>query len=246
MPVSILPRRSTSRLTRKRPGTPSPKSSPLSARPEVKWLRSPRISPPPLISHGRTARHSRRTRSGSSPLRRLIRAPSFRRRPRCRLHSLAGASPRELRSCPDISGGAINVSPVNAIPIPQRQAEPNPVAGDSQSLVRNAPEKEETQVRQTPKPDSPVCSKEEAWTSDKNPASTHRCRLRIRFSRAQSKPSRTFYAPPSGGRHHRHQPITRPATNTALMLSSCNRITQSGSAPASTLAASVTPPSSAS
>jgi periplasmic protein TonB len=46
-------------------------------------------------------------------------------------------------------GPAYAVSPVNSIPIPQRQAAPNPVANDTQSMVPNAPAKQESEKRQT-------------------------------------------------------------------------------------------------
>src|SRR5579875_1062115 len=47
-------------------------------------------------------------------------------------------------------GPAYAVSPVHNIPIPQRAAPPNPVANDTQSLVPNAPAKQETQKKQEP------------------------------------------------------------------------------------------------
>src|SRR5581483_3295432 len=47
-------------------------------------------------------------------------------------------------------GPAYAVSPVHNIPIPQREAPPNPVANDTQSLVPNAPAKQETQKKQEP------------------------------------------------------------------------------------------------
>jgi len=62
--------------------------------------------------------------------------------------------PRPTFGSPDVSGGAYTVSPVSTIPIPQRAAEPFPVANDSQSLVRSAPEKEETQAREKHSPDA--------------------------------------------------------------------------------------------
>lgn len=51
------------------------------------------------------------------------------------------------------SGGpAYTVSPVHNIPIPQRQAPPNPVANDTQSMVPPAPAKQEIE-KQQPVPD---------------------------------------------------------------------------------------------
>lgn len=44
-------------------------------------------------------------------------------------------------------GPAYAVSPVRTIPIPQRQAAPNPVANDTQSTVRSAPAKQETEKK---------------------------------------------------------------------------------------------------
>ncbi|MGA8027693.1 MAG: TonB family protein [Bryobacteraceae bacterium] len=49
-------------------------------------------------------------------------------------------------------GPAYAVSPVHNIPIPQRQAPPNPVANDTQSTVPTAPAKQEAQKKQ-PVPD---------------------------------------------------------------------------------------------
>ncbi|MBV8811450.1 MAG: TonB family protein [Acidobacteriaceae bacterium] len=51
------------------------------------------------------------------------------------------------------SGGpAYAVSPVHSIPIPRREAPPNPVANDSQSPVPVAPAKQEIQKQQPPPP----------------------------------------------------------------------------------------------
>jgi TonB family protein len=47
-------------------------------------------------------------------------------------------------------GPAYAVSPVHTIPIPQRQAAPNPVANDTQSTVRSAPAKQETERAPVP------------------------------------------------------------------------------------------------
>src|SRR5436305_4807255 len=49
-------------------------------------------------------------------------------------------------------GPATTVSPVHSIPIPQREAPPNPVANDTQSTVPTAPAKEE-QAKRLPTPD---------------------------------------------------------------------------------------------
>lgn len=49
-------------------------------------------------------------------------------------------------------GPAYAVSSVHSIPIPQRQAPPNPVANDTQSMVPNAPSKTETE-KKAPVPD---------------------------------------------------------------------------------------------
>lgn len=47
-------------------------------------------------------------------------------------------------------GPAYAVSPVHTIPIPQRQAPPNPVANDTQSMVPSAPAKQEVQKKAPP------------------------------------------------------------------------------------------------
>lgn len=47
-------------------------------------------------------------------------------------------------------GPAYAVSPVHTIPIPQRQAPPNPVANDTQSMVPTAPAKQEAQKKPPP------------------------------------------------------------------------------------------------
>ncbi len=45
-------------------------------------------------------------------------------------------------------GPAYAVSPVHNIPIPQREARPNPVANDTQSMVPNAPAKQDIEKKQ--------------------------------------------------------------------------------------------------
>lgn len=45
-------------------------------------------------------------------------------------------------------GPSYSVSPVHNIPIPRRQAPPNPVANDSESMVRTAPAKQDTEKKQ--------------------------------------------------------------------------------------------------
>ena len=47
-------------------------------------------------------------------------------------------------------GPAYAVSPVHNIPIPHREAPPNPVANDTQSTVRSAPAKQETEKARIP------------------------------------------------------------------------------------------------
>ncbi len=49
-------------------------------------------------------------------------------------------------------GPAYAVSPVQNIPIPQREAPPNPVANDTQSMVPPAPAKQETEKKKPPPP----------------------------------------------------------------------------------------------
>jgi len=49
-------------------------------------------------------------------------------------------------------GPAYAVSPVHNIPIPHRQAPPNPVANDTQSTVPTAPAKQELEKKQAPPP----------------------------------------------------------------------------------------------
>jgi periplasmic protein TonB len=48
-------------------------------------------------------------------------------------------------------GPSYSVSPVHNIPIPRRDAPPNPVANDTESQVRTAPAKQETEKRQPDK-----------------------------------------------------------------------------------------------
>ena len=50
----------------------------------------------------------------------------------------------------DAGGGAYSVGIAKSIPIPQREAPPNPVANDSNSSVRTAPAKEETKKQIVP------------------------------------------------------------------------------------------------
>jgi protein TonB len=111
--------------------------------------------------------------------------------------------PTENFGSPDISGGAYSVSPVSSIPIPQRQVEPNPVAGDSQSLVRNAPEKEETTVRKPPAPDAfqiEEKQKKKLDTRTKSPAKYAPLPPENQvFSSTRQAASNPIYAPPSGG-----------------------------------------------
>ena len=60
---------------------------------------------------------------------------------------------RETFGDPNPSGGpAYAVSPVHTIPIPQREAPPNPVAHDTESLVPTAPEKEKEVEKKLPEP----------------------------------------------------------------------------------------------
>jgi|HubBroStandDraft_1064217.scaffolds.fasta_scaffold39655_3 protein TonB len=119
------------------------------------------------------------------------------------VYTLWLAHPTENFGSADISGGAVRVSPVSKIPIPQREAEPNPVAGDSQSLVRNAPEKEETQVRRTPKPDAfqvEEKQKKKLDTRDKSPKKYAPLPPENQvFSSTKQAVSNPNYAPPSGG-----------------------------------------------
>jgi protein TonB len=51
-------------------------------------------------------------------------------------------------------GPAYAVSPVHSIPIPQREAPPNPVANDTQSTVPTAPAKENAVKQQVPEKDA--------------------------------------------------------------------------------------------
>ncbi len=60
---------------------------------------------------------------------------------------------REALGDPHPAGGpSYAVSAVHSIPIPQRQAAPNPVANDTQSIVPSAPAKQETE-KKLPVPD---------------------------------------------------------------------------------------------
>lgn len=119
------------------------------------------------------------------------------------IYTLWLARPREDFGSADVSGGAVNVSPVGTIPIPQRQVEPNPVAGDSQSLVRNAPEKEETQVHKLPSPDAFQVEekhKTKIDTRTKSPAKYAPLPAENQiFSSTRQAASNPIYAPPSGG-----------------------------------------------
>jgi len=119
------------------------------------------------------------------------------------VYTLWLARPPENFGSPDIAGGAISVSPVGTIPIPQRQVEPNPVAGDSQSLVRNAPEKEETQVRKLPSPDAFQVEekhKKKLDIRDKSPKKYAPLPSENQvFSSTPQAASNPIYAPPAGG-----------------------------------------------
>lgn len=58
---------------------------------------------------------------------------------------------RETFGTPNPAGGpSYAVSPVHNIPIPRREAPPNPVASDTQSMVPPAPAKQEAEKRQVP------------------------------------------------------------------------------------------------
>src|ERR1035438_5284089 len=60
---------------------------------------------------------------------------------------------RDILGDPHPAGGpAYDVSPVSKIPIPSRQAPPNPVAADTKSSVPTAPAKEDLE-KKTPVPD---------------------------------------------------------------------------------------------
>ena len=50
----------------------------------------------------------------------------------------------------NVGGGAYSVGITKSVPIPQREAAPNPVANDSNSSVRTAPAKEETKKSPAP------------------------------------------------------------------------------------------------
>jgi protein TonB len=62
--------------------------------------------------------------------------------------------PKEMLGDPHPAGGpAYSVSPVHNIPIPQREAPPNPVANDTQSSVPTAPAKQEVEKKPPPVPE---------------------------------------------------------------------------------------------
>jgi protein TonB len=119
------------------------------------------------------------------------------------VYTLWLARPPENFGSPDIAGGAVSVSPVSKIPIPQRDVAPNPVAGDSQSLVRNAPEKQETQVRKPPSPDAfqvEEKQKKKLDARDKSPKKYAPLPPENQvFSSTRQAASNPMYAPPSGG-----------------------------------------------
>src|SRR6266700_2951033 len=100
-------------------------------------------------------------------------------------------------------GPAYAVSPVQTIPVPQRDTPPNPVAHDTQSAVPTAPAKEETEKKPPPP------AKDAVEIPDKLRHPADRPDLRQRFptpappnqvySRAQQAVSNPMYSMPSGG-----------------------------------------------
>jgi TonB family protein len=100
-------------------------------------------------------------------------------------------------------GPAYAVSPVNSIPIPQREAPPNPVANDTQSTVPTAPAKQEE-----PKPAPPLPAKDAFQIPDKLTYKIERPERRRYtppapanqvYSSTPQAMSNPMYAPQSGG-----------------------------------------------
>ncbi len=92
-------------------------------------------------------------------------------------------------------GPAYSVSPVHNIPIPQRQAAPNPVANDTQSMVPSAPAKQEVEKKQ------PVPARNEVLIPDK---------LRKSAERPQSKQQYQQPTPPNQVYSHSRQALSNP------------------------------------
>lgn len=92
-------------------------------------------------------------------------------------------------------GPAYAVSPVHSIPIPQREAPPNPVAYDTQSAVPSAPAKQEV-PKQEPPP-----KKDAFQIPDK---------LKYDIQRPQHKQSYTAPAPPNQVYSSTHQAVSNP------------------------------------
>ena len=99
-------------------------------------------------------------------------------------------------------GPAYAVSPVKNIPIPQRQAPVNPVANDTQSMVPNAPAKQEVEKKQ-PRPDKnaveiPDKFKRQAKTAQKQQQYQTPTPPNQVFSHTRQALSNPMYSAPSG------------------------------------------------
>jgi protein TonB len=93
-------------------------------------------------------------------------------------------------------GLAYAVSPVHSIPIPQREAPPNPVAYDTQSNVPTAPAKEDVKKQPPPTP-----TKDAFQIPDK---------LKYDIQRPQHKQNYTQPAPPNQVYSSTHQAVSNP------------------------------------
>ncbi len=98
-------------------------------------------------------------------------------------------------------GPAYAVSPVHSIPIPQREAPPNPVANDTQSTVPTAPAKENAVKQQVPEKDAfeiPEKRKKQAKKPTQEQHYTPPPPPNQVYSQSRQALSNPMYAPQSG------------------------------------------------
>ncbi|MBV8570547.1 MAG: TonB family protein [Acidobacteriaceae bacterium] len=99
-------------------------------------------------------------------------------------------------------GPAYAVSPVHTVPIPQREATPNPVANDTQSMVPSAPAKQEVEKKVAPEKNAfevPDKLKKQAERPQKQQQYTQPPPPNQVFSHSRQALSNPMYAPQSGG-----------------------------------------------
>ena len=99
-------------------------------------------------------------------------------------------------------GPAYAVSPVHTVPIPQREATPNPVANDTQSMVPSAPAKQEVEKKVAPEKNAfevPDKFKKQAERPQKQQQYTQPPPPNQVFSHSRQALSNPMYAPQSGG-----------------------------------------------